>query len=335
MKQKAKVEWLRVGDSNSAYFHKVVKSKISSNRIDLVADSVGNLVNGENVKDVFLAHYTQFLGQSGSVMNLNSIDLFSHRLSQDKALYMIRDIEDEEIKVAMFSMGDDKSPRPDGFSASFFKAAWSIIGNDVIRATKEFFVIGNLLKELNHTVIVLIPKVKSPTQVNDYRPISLCNVLFKCITKILYNRMKDCLHELVSENQSAFISGRRITDNILLTQELIHNYHLDRGTPRCAFKVDVQKAYDTIDWGFLRRILLGFGFHIRMVSWIMECVSTTTFSLSINGSLHGYFKGKRGLRQGDPLSPYLFTLVMEVLTLIIKRQVQGSGVFSFHKQCEE
>nr|XP_043619804.1 uncharacterized protein LOC122591610 [Erigeron canadensis] len=120
--------------------------------------------------------------------------------------------------------------------------------------------------------------------------------------------MKSCLHELVSVNQLAFVLGRRITDNILLTQELMHNYHLDRGPSRCALKVDIQKAYDKVDWNFLRKILPGFGFHPRMVSWIMECVTTTTFSLNINGALNGYFQGKRGLRQGETLSSYLFTL---------------------------
>ncbi|GJT41694.1 putative reverse transcriptase domain, reverse transcriptase zinc-binding domain protein [Tanacetum coccineum] len=163
--------------------------------------------------------------------------------------------------------------------------------------------------------------IQAPSRINDYRPISCCNVLFKCISKIIANRIKHCLKTLISPNQSAFISGRSISDNILLTQELMHNYHLDRGTPRCAFKVDIQKAYDTMDWNFLRTILLGFGFHNRMISWIMECVTTTSYSICINGTLHGYFQGKRGLRQGDPLSPYLFTLVMEVLTLMIQRRV--------------
>ena len=335
LKQKAKVEWLKVGDSNSAFFHKTVKSRVTRSRIDAVTDLDGKVLDGENVTQAFITHYTRFLGHADPVENLNIVGLFSNRLSQDQAIAMTTDVTDTEVREAIFSMGDDKSPGPDGFSACFFKAAWDTVGLDVTRAVKEFFLTGNLLKELNHTVIALIPKVKSPSKVTDYRPIALCNVIFKCITKILSNRMKTCLHELVSDNQSAFVPGRRITDNILLTQELMHNYHLDRGAPRCAFKVDIQKAYDTVDWSFLRKILLGFGFHMRMVSWIMECVTTTTFSLSINGSLNGYFKGKRGLRQGDPLSPYLFTLVMEVLTLIIKRQVRRSGRFLYHKNCDE
>ncbi|GKC63139.1 putative RNA-directed DNA polymerase, eukaryota, reverse transcriptase zinc-binding domain protein [Tanacetum coccineum] len=153
--------------------------------------------------------------------------------------------------------------------------------------------------------------------------------------KIIANRIKHSLKVLINPNQSAFIPGQSITDNILLTQELMHNYHLDRGTPRCAFKVVIQKAYDTVDWKFLRKTLHGFGFHARMIAWIMECVTTTSYSICVNGSLHGYFRGKRGLRQGDPLSPYLFTLVMEVLTLMLQRRVHESQVFTYHRYCSK
>nr|XP_043612553.1 uncharacterized protein LOC122584456 [Erigeron canadensis] len=144
--------------------------------------------------------------------------------------------------------------------------------------------------------------------------------------KILANRLKGCLADLISINQSAFVPGRQISDNILLTQELMHNYHLDRGLPRAAFKVDIQKAYDTVDWNFLRCILKGFGFHDRMIHWIMECVLTPSYSICINGITHGFFRGRRGLRQGDPLSPYLFTLDMEILTLILKRRADIASV---------
>ncbi|GJZ80021.1 putative RNA-directed DNA polymerase, eukaryota, reverse transcriptase zinc-binding domain protein [Tanacetum coccineum] len=224
---------------------------------------------------------------------------------------------------------------PDGYMAAFFKEAWEFIANDVIKAVQEFFRNGNLLKELNHTIIALIPKVSTPTRINDYRPISCCNVLFKVISKIISNRIKGSLNGLISPNQSTFVPGRRISDNILLTQELMHNYHLDRGTPRCAFKVDIQKAYDTVDWEFLRRALAAFGFHHCMIAWIMECITTTSFSICINGSLHGHFLGKRGLRQGDPLSPYLFTLIMEVLTLMLQRRVRNSDLFTYHRYCSK
>ncbi|GKA47142.1 reverse transcriptase domain-containing protein [Tanacetum coccineum] len=263
--QKAKVEWLKLGDANTTYFFKVVKSQASRNCIDTVTTSNGDCING-----------------------------------------------DQEIRDAIFCMGDNKALGPNGYSTAFFKEAWGIISGEVIKAVKEFFINGVLLKELNHTIIALIPKVTTPMRVNDYRPISCYNVLYKCISRIISNRMKDSLSSLVSLNQSAFVPGRRISDNILLTQELMHNYHLDRSTPRCDFKVDIQKAYDTVDWKFLKDVLIGFGFHPRMIGWIMECVTSTSFSLSINGSLHGYFKGKRGLHQGDPMSPYLFTLIMEL-----------------------
>ncbi|GJY29022.1 putative reverse transcriptase domain, reverse transcriptase zinc-binding domain protein [Tanacetum coccineum] len=123
---------------------------------------------------------------------------------------------------------------------------------------------------------------------------------------ILTNRIIGGIKEIVSENQSTFVPGRHISDKILITQELMHNYHLDRGPPRCAFKVDIQKAYDTVDWRFIGHILKCFGFHPVMIQWIMACITSTSFSISINGDIHGFFKGKRGLRRGDPLFSYLF-----------------------------
>ncbi|XP_035835823.1 uncharacterized protein LOC110916428 [Helianthus annuus] len=185
---------------------------------------------------------------------------------------------------------------------------------DVSNAVLDFFNTGKLLQELNHTLIVLVPKVPTPSFITDYRPISCCNVLFKCISKIVTDRMKGALDSIVSINQSAFVPGRKISDNILLTQELMHNYHRSFGPPRCAFKVDIQKAYDTVEWSFLKNVLVGFGFAEWMVDWIMLCVSSTSYSVCVNGNTHGYFKEERGLRKGDPMSPYLFTLVMEILT---------------------
>ncbi|GJT49873.1 putative reverse transcriptase domain-containing protein [Tanacetum coccineum] len=239
LKQKAKIEWLKAGDSNTTYFHKIVKRKCTRNRIEMVSDASNNLYEGNQVPDAFVNHYRQFLGAEGVT-----------------------------ILVSFFSMGDDKAPGPDGFTVAFFKKAWDVVGSNITCAVWDFFSNGKLLKELNHSIISLIPK-------------------------IIANRVKEGLSDIVSINQSAFVPGHRISDNIFLTQELMRNYHRRRGPPRCAFKVDIQKAYDTVDWSFLETILVG----------------------------------KRGLRQGDPLSPYLFMLVMEIITLILQRRMRDSDEF--------
>nr|GEU31112.1 hypothetical protein [Tanacetum cinerariifolium] len=254
LKQKAKVTWLKEGDSNTAYFHKMVKSRLSRSRIDVVEDASGVVFQNEDVAKAFTQHYEVFLGQPRTTTDFNINNLFPTRLNDNEAREMVRDISNQEVKSATFSMGSDKSPGLDGFTAAFFKDSWDIIGLDVTKAICEFFTNGRFLKELNHTIIALIPKVNAPARVNDYRPISCCNVIFKCISKIIANRLNKSLKKLVSLNQSAFVPGRSISDNILLTQEIMHNYHLDHGVPRCAFKVDIQKAYDTVDWDFLREV---------------------------------------------------------------------------------
>ncbi|GJV68037.1 putative RNA-directed DNA polymerase, eukaryota, reverse transcriptase zinc-binding domain protein [Tanacetum coccineum] len=335
LKQKAKIDWLDVGDSNSTFFHKSIKSRTQRSRIDMIRNAENVEVTGSLVPEVFVAHYESFLGTSTECDDLDTNGLFVKTVSDSTNTSMIAPVTNAEIKRAMFGIGDDKAPGPDGFTSAFFKKGWDVVGHDVCMAVHEFFVNGQLLKEVNHTFLALIPKITTPLGVSDYRPISCCNVIYKCISKILTNRIMVGIKEVVSDNQSAFVPGRRISDNILITQELMHNYHRNRGPPRCAFKVDIQKAYDTVNWRFLGFVLKCFGFHHTMINWVMACVKSPSFSICVNGDIHGFFKGKQGLRQGDPLSPFLFTLVMEVLTVILQRRVRLSDSFRFHKHCEE
>lgn len=188
---------------------------------------------------------------------------------------------------------------------------------------------------MNATLISLVPKIQTPNKVSDFRPIACCNVLYKCISKIITNRVKEVLGKLVNENQSAFIAGRRITDNILLAQELLRGYNRKQKIKKCALKIDLQKACDTLDWKFLKSVLEQFGFHSKMVSWIMTCVTTTKFTLNVNGERIGYFNGGRGLRQGDPISPYLFTMSMEIFNLLMRKNINNAKKFKYHHGCKK
>ncbi|KAL0355799.1 UNVERIFIED_CONTAM: Retrovirus-related Pol polyprotein from type-2 retrotransposable element R2DM [Sesamum radiatum] len=198
-------------------------------------------------------------------------------------------------------------------------------GRGITRAIMEFFRTDRLLKQVNSTLISLIPKVSNPTVVAKFRPISCCNVLYKIITKVLVQRMRTVLDLLISSSQNAFVPGRSIGDNILLAQELFYGYNQQHLPPRCALKVDLWKAYDIVEWDFLSAVLTFFGFPPRFITWIEECVTTPSFSVCLNGSPHGYFRGARGLRQGDPMSPFLFVLVMEALTLILHQLIDQDG----------
>ncbi|KAL0293602.1 UNVERIFIED_CONTAM: hypothetical protein Sradi_6928600 [Sesamum radiatum] len=205
----------------------------------------------------------------------------------------------------------------------------------MFQAVGEFFRTGKMLKQINTTLISLIPKVSLPRYVSDFRPIACCNVLYKSITKIIVKRLQQVLPLLIDYSQNAFVPGRSITDNILLAQELMAGYNQKRLPSRCMIKVDIQKAYDSVEWDFLFEVLKLFNFPHQFIVLIDQCVSTASFSVSLNGSIHGFFKGGRGLRQGDPMSPYLFVLVMEIWTLLLRFRIKEAADFQYHWKCKD
>ncbi|KAL0423432.1 UNVERIFIED_CONTAM: putative ribonuclease H protein [Sesamum radiatum] len=198
---------------------------------------------------------------------------------------LVQSVTREEIKDAFFDIAEDKAPGPDGYSSGFYKAAWPVIGEEMIKAILEFFTTGRLLKQVNTTILALIPKVRAPSTVSDFRPISCCNVLYKVITKIIVQRLRLVLDKLISPSQNAFVPGRSIGDNILLAQELFAGYNRQGLPMRCALKVDLRKAYDTVEWDFLSAVLQMFGFPGTFIGWVEECVTTPMFSVASMGTL--------------------------------------------------
>jgi hypothetical protein len=181
---------------------------------------------------------------------------------------------------------------------------------------------------INDTVIVLIPKKKNAVCLRDFRPISLCNVIYKVVSKCMVNRLRPLLQEIIVPNQSAFIPGRLIIDNTLIAFECIHS--LQKSTygkgKFCGYKLDLAKAYDRVDWKYLKEILRKLGFANQWITWVMCCVKTVTYSVRFNGILLDKFTPTRGLRQGDPLSSYLFLFVADGLSRLLQQEIDAGQI---------
>lgn len=221
-----------------------------------------------------------------------------------------------------------KAPGPNGLPALFYQKYWDIVGRDVTSVALEVLNNGKSPEDINKTFLVLIPKCKNPTTPKDFRPISLCNVLVKIVTKAIANRLKRVLPKIIDEEQSAFIQGRLITDNALIAMEFFHwmkkKIKGKKGT--MALKLDMSKAYDRIEWCFVHQVLASMGFPDHMTHLITRCISTVTYQILINGQPSSSFSPERGLRQGDPLSPYIFILCANVLSGLIHNEVNKGAI---------
>ena len=213
-----------------------------------------------------------------------------------------------------------KAPGPNGMPPLFYQHYWDTIGNDVTHSVLHFLNSACLLDNLNHTFITLIPKKNSPEYASDFRPISLCNVLYKIFSKVLANRIKKILPKIISEHQSVFTKSRLISDNILVAFESLHSMqkHVSK-EDYMAIKLDMSKAYDKVEWAYLESVMRRVGFTKRWVKLFMLCVKTVSYSILVNGEPKGMIKPTRGIRQGDPLSPFFFLLCTEGLNGLINK----------------
>ncbi|KAJ9709590.1 hypothetical protein PVL29_001191 [Vitis rotundifolia] len=282
------------------------------------------LSEDQEVREGIAYAYQQLLSDNpGWKADIGSLQL--KQISQSEAEGLELPFSESEVHATLMEMNGDRAPRPDGFTMAFWQDCWEFIKEEVMDMFKEFYEQNSFLKSLNNTFLVLIPKKGGAENLGDYRPISLLGGLYKLLAKVLANRLKNVIDKVVSPDQNAFIKGRQILDASLIANEVIDSWQ-KRGKKGLICKLDIEKAYDSIDWQFLLKIFQKMGFGSRWLGWMRSCISTAKFSILVNGVPAGFFSSSKGLRQGDPLSPYLFVMGREVLSVLITSAVEGAFI---------
>ncbi|GJU30900.1 RNA-directed DNA polymerase, eukaryota [Tanacetum coccineum] len=322
--QKAKIKWSIEGDENSNFFHGILNKKRNQMNIrGITIDGVWK-EQPNDVKQEFLSHFQDRFAKPSE--RRANIDMrFPKTISEDQSQDLEREVSKQEIKTAVWGCGTDKSPGPDGFSFGFYRHFWPVIEHDVYMAVNHFFIHGEIPPGCNSSFIALIPKVPDANLVKDFRPISLIGSIYKIIAKILSNRLVNVLGDIVNEVQSAFIVERQMLDGPFILNEILQ-WCTKKKKKTLIFKVDFEKAFDSIRWDFLDDVLKEFGFRCKWRNWIQSCLTSSKGSILVNGCPTNEFQFYKGLKQGDPLSPFLFILVMESLHLSFQRIV-NAGMF--------
>lgn len=318
-KQKSREKWIQEGDRNTKFFHITTMVRRRRNKIDGLFNEHGVWCEDPTVLKSIAANYFQQLFSVTEDNDLRFIIPFMFPdIDQVSLVNLQNEVHPDEVKSAMFHIGGLKSPGFDGFPAQFFQKHWNLVGSDVIDIVTKAFRDGKIPHGLNHTLITLVPKTSSPQHMHLFRPISLCSTIYKVISKIIVARLRPLLGDLVSPNQVSYVPGRQISDNIMLAQELLHKCKRSKGNKGfMIWKVDLSKAYDKLSWTFIEQVLYELKLPENLIKLIMSCVTSTSFQVMLNGDLSDSFMAKRGIRQGDPLSPYLFVLCMEKLSHLI------------------
>ncbi|KAL8128488.1 hypothetical protein V2J09_017643 [Rumex salicifolius] len=324
--QKSREKWIEGGDRNTTFFHASAIVRRRRNHISALRDEENNwVIEKQNLEDMVVDFYKQlYTLPSTNMINAPLPHGGFPRIDSGDLLALLRPFSDDEIWNGVKGMGAHKAPGIDGFQPVFYHKCWVVVRESVTSFIRNFFSSGVLPTAANETILHLIGKVASPEMVSQFRPISLCNVIYKMITKILSKRLQPLMDKLVRPMQSSFIPGRVITDNIVLVQELVHS--MNRKTGRKGWfimKLDLEKAYDRLRWDFIEDTLRDTGIPDCWVQWIMECVSSPSMRVLWNGELTEPFTLTRGVRQGDSISPYHFVLCLERLSHLIAGEVDG------------
>ena len=324
---KSRVNWMIQGDWNTAFYHVSTLVRRKRNQTIAIKNAVGDWIYEEgDIKDFIKSGFNGIYSTSHVAMA--RVDpITSHwqaRLFEVERDNISGGVNEEEIKSALWALKPFKALSSDGLHAGFFQNFWPVVGDSVIEEVKKVFVSRKVSDFLNRTLIALIPKIQGPETLGNYRPISLCNTMYKVVTKIIVARLRPYLDKLISPLQMAFVPGRKGVNNVIIAEEIIHSLGSlgkKKGKTRyMALKIDLEKTYDKLEWSFIRDMLIRINLPSDLIEVIMSCVTTVSTSILFNGEVLDLIFPYKGIRQGDPLSPYLFIICMDFLDQLIEEK---------------
>ncbi|GMI86526.1 hypothetical protein HRI_002321900 [Hibiscus trionum] len=330
--QRARANWLKNGDRNTKFFHSFASGRCRKNRIYCLRNDDNVNINSETgIHDVAHRFFKNLFTSHGCGDLKHVLEGINHSITEGMNTFLLEKFTKEDVIEAVRSMGPLKAAGEDGLGAIFYQRFWHILGDEVADFCISAAEGNKDLATINKTHIVLIPKVTDPLHMSQFRPISLCNVLFKIISKLFASRLQKVIHACIDEAQCAFVPGRLISDNIIVAYELLHAMKLKRTGKlgNFALKLDMSKAYNRVEWPFLESVLNRMGFDANWTRRMMDCVKSVSYAITINGQVGESFTPTRGIRQGDPLSPFLFVICGEGHSALLRRGTQEEKIRGF------
>jgi hypothetical protein len=322
------LQWTLKGDACTAYFHAFANGRRRKCLIPRLLTETGEVSEQAQLMEHIHGFYQGLMGASGEerVFSL-ATDLWpaERQVNDEENAALELTFTPEELDQVLADMKPDSAPGPDGFPVAFFKRFWESLKGPILAILNDFALGRVDISRLNYGIISLIPKVKGADTVKQFRPIALINVIFKFIAKAYASRLSPIAQRTIDRSQTAFIKGRCLHEGVLALHEIAHELRA-RKLRGLLLKLDFEKAYDRVDWGFLREVLLRKGFSAATTHRLLQLVSGGQTAVNVNGEISPYFRNARGVRQGDPLSPILFDFMVDALAAILTKANQAGHI---------